>query len=284
MSRNMSIREKINLTLPVFALLAASVLALMVAPMPASAQQRPSDADRLAFAQFEAAILSVHIHDLEAAARSAQALQKSHPRSGYAQIIDAEIDSTYTLSETGEPREVYGRVMKLANEAIRMQPRLAQAYATRARAQVKSGQLDIAMQDIRMALSISPDNSSAHFVRATIHEARGKSLEAIRDYERFIELVPDPRRQANAHHAIGKMYEQAAYTYCVPPQNYVSATRSSYEASATKQPEQQWRRMKLAMSLVGLVRDYPAGESIARAILSNDPSSSEARTVLAAAY
>lgn len=72
--------------------------------------------------------------ELERGMRLADTLSRSHPQSGYAQALLAEALSTWRLDVRGEPAELREQIIALADEALRLNPSLAQAYVAKARA------------------------------------------------------------------------------------------------------------------------------------------------------
>src|SRR5258706_9650011 len=74
--------------------------------------------------------------ELQRAMQLADALSKSHSNSGYAQVLLAEALSTWQLNQQGKPAELRDQIIKLSDEAIRLNPGFAQAYVAKARALV----------------------------------------------------------------------------------------------------------------------------------------------------
>src|SRR6266850_4716405 len=75
---------------------------------------------------------------LDRAMQLASDLMASHPKSGYMQTLTAEMISTWQLNEGGEPAANFGAVLTLTEQALELNPRLAQAHVARARALLKA--------------------------------------------------------------------------------------------------------------------------------------------------
>jgi tetratricopeptide (TPR) repeat protein len=132
---------------------------------------------------YEKALNLVHAYsgsgpELQQAMKLADELSTSAPKSGYSQVLQAEALSTWRLNQEGTPVEVRNRVISLADEALRLNPKLAQAYVSKARALVRSSMYDKAKSSIDAALAMEPKLSGALFLRAEVFRRNGAIADA----------------------------------------------------------------------------------------------------------
>ncbi len=76
------------------------------------------------------------------------------------------------------------------DRAIRMQPRLADAYSNRGNVWQQKGELQKALFDFNQAIKLNPRHSAAFNNRANLYQANGELAEAILDYTRSIAIEP----------------------------------------------------------------------------------------------
>ena len=86
------------------------------------------------------------------------------------------------------------------NEAVRLDPRMAAAYAASARLRDESGQPDRAIHDYDMALRLEPKQVSLYYDRGNVRREAGDWQGALADYDQAVAL--DPKR-ANTYFARG---------------------------------------------------------------------------------
>src|SRR5262249_15820395 len=65
-------------------------------------------------------------------------LSTSHPNGGYAETLRAEALSTWRLNQEGQPAELRAHILALTDQALRLNPTLAQAHVARARALLRA--------------------------------------------------------------------------------------------------------------------------------------------------
>jgi tetratricopeptide (TPR) repeat protein len=75
-------------------------------------------------------------------------------------------------------------------EAIRLDPRLTDAYAGRAAAHCALGAYERCIADCNEAIRLGPQETSFYSVRGVAHEHQGKLEEAFRDYNEALRLDP----------------------------------------------------------------------------------------------
>ncbi len=95
------------------------------------------------------------------------------------------------------------------NEAIRLDPHDAQAYADRGAAWGAKGQLDRALADLNEAIRLEPENDGAYTNRAHVWLSRREFDKAIADLNTLIGLVPDDATAYN--NRAGIWFEKKAY-------------------------------------------------------------------------
>jgi tetratricopeptide (TPR) repeat protein len=77
------------------------------------------------------------------------------------------------------------------NEAIRIEPNLARAYADRARAFYSKGDYEQAAEDCSKALAIDPTAAAGYVWRGAVRVQQGRVDEGIADYTEALRLAPD---------------------------------------------------------------------------------------------
>ena len=195
-------------------------------------------------------------------------LARTHPKSGYAQTLLAEALSTWRLAQDGTPVEVRDQVIALADEAIRLDPRLAQAYVAKARAQVRASRYDEARVAIERALALEPALSGALFLRADIYRRTGAFDAAEQWYTAFIDSTPSASRKGNGYGWIASMYKGAAERDPGQRERYVAKARHAYERGLELKPGGAWDNVNFAIFLNGYAADFDAAERYALRALS----------------
>jgi tetratricopeptide (TPR) repeat protein len=79
------------------------------------------------------------------------------------------------------------------SHAIRLNPRFAAAYASRAGIELLKGDTAEALKDYTSAIGLNPQDPNNYLQRATIEMAGRDFEQALRDYAKVIELQPDNR-------------------------------------------------------------------------------------------
>ena len=149
--------------------------------------------------------------ELSRAANIAHELAQSDPLSGYSQTLQAEALSTWDLSDNGEPAELQQDILTLTDEALQINPKLAQAHIARARTYMKASEIADAESEIQKALRLEPQLGAAFFVQAEIYW-RGRHSSKAADWMRYyLTVTKQPTQLANAHAWLGNMWREIAY-------------------------------------------------------------------------
>jgi tetratricopeptide (TPR) repeat protein len=214
---------------------------------------------------YERALELVHAYsgsgpELQQAMEIADGLSKSAPESGYAQVLQAEALSTWRLNQEGTPVEVRNWVLSLADEALRLNPKLAQAHVSKARALVRSSMYDRAGASIDAALAIDPNLSGAIFLRAEVFRRNRAIADADIWYQKFIDSTTSNSRKANGYAWIGTMYQDASWNDDVNRAKYVAKARAAYESMLKYEPGGAWRNVNFAIFLNEYAGDFDAAE------------------------
>jgi tetratricopeptide (TPR) repeat protein len=89
-------------------------------------------------------------------------------------------------------RGEFDRALSICEEAIRLDPRYADAYVERGCVWQHKGEVDRAIVDYETALRIDPGNASAFYNRGVAWDAKGETDRAVADYDTAIQLAEDP--------------------------------------------------------------------------------------------
>ena len=241
-------------------------LALLTLHLIAAAAQDPSSNT------YERALDLVHSYsgsgpELQQAMQLAGELSKSAPKSGYAQALYAEAMSTWELDQKGRPTELRDRVIELSDEAIKLNPRLAQAYVSKARALLRSSMYDAANTSIESALAIDPKLSGAIFLRADAYRRLGTIAEADIWYRRFIDSTSSNNRKANGYAWLAEMYRTAARVDEDKRTEFTAKAKAAFEGSLSQEPNGAWRNVNYAIFLNEYASDFEAAERYAQKAL-----------------
>lgn len=217
---------------------------------------------------FEKALDLVHAYsgsgdELQRAMKYAEGLAKSAPKSGYAEVIYAETLSTWRLEQDGSPFEVRDQVIRISNEVIRINPRLAYAHIPKARAFVRSSMYGQANSSIDAALSIDPRLSGALFLRAEIFRRTGAIADAEVWYRKFIASTSSVARRANGYGWLGTMYQDAARSDSRNRVELTAKARAAYEAELELDSGDAWKNGDFAGFLNDHAADFDAAERYA---------------------
>ncbi len=87
----------------------------------------------------------------------------------------------------------FSGAMKLANEAIAMNPELGRSYADRAAVYIAMGQTDNALADCNQALSVKQPASVAYKIAGDVFHAQGATENALMEYQQYIASNPYAR-------------------------------------------------------------------------------------------
>ncbi len=94
----------------------------------------------------------------------------------------------------------YGLAVAHFTEAVRLRPDWAEAYANRALARQRLGDVDGAIADLGLAIRLDPGSAKAYFNRGNARKAKGDLDGSIADYDEAIRLNPG---DAGAHNNRG---------------------------------------------------------------------------------
>lgn len=224
-------------------------------------------------ARFEEALELIHAFggsgdERQRAMQLAEALWTSDPDSGYSQTLVAESLSTWELGQDGEPAALRDQIIQLADQALQLDPSLAQAHVAKARALVRGSMYDQANAAIDAALALQPDLSGALFLRADIFRRTGNYAAADAWYRRFIDSTPSPARKANGYGWMAKMYTDAARR-CAGAERagHLARARALHERLLELDPASAWKTVNFAIFLNDDASDFDTAEHYAQKAL-----------------
>lgn len=222
---------------------------------------------------YEGALDLIHAYsgsgdELKRAMEMADALWKLKPKSGYAEALYAEALSTWQLDQDGQPTELRDKITAISNEAIKLNPRLAQAHVAKARTLVRSSMYAPANSSIDAALAIDPALSGAMFLRAEIFRRTGSIANAETWYQRFIDSTLSNTRKSNGYYWLGQLYQDAAWDDAVNRKAYTAKARAAYESMLTLSPGGAWKNVNFAIFLNDHAADFDGAEQYAQKALS----------------
>ena len=221
---------------------------------------------------YEQALDLIHAYsgsgtEIDHAMQLAEGLLRSHPNSGYAQTLAAEAMSTWRLDQSGRPVELRQQVIALCDEALRINPGLAQAHVAKGRALLRASMYEAATASIDAALALDPKLAGAMFLRAEFFRRSGILPSAQEWYQNFIEATPSKGRKSNGYYWIGKMYEDAAAEDTHNRSILTAKARQSYERMLSLEPDGAWRNINFAIFLNGYAADFAEAERYAQVAL-----------------
>jgi tetratricopeptide (TPR) repeat protein len=249
---------------------AAQRLPLMPAVMGEAAA--PSSAT----AAFDQALDLIHAYtgagdEHERAMRMADELLRSAPRSGYAQTLRAEWLSTWQIDQQGEPAALRDPIMALCDEALTLNPKLAQAHVAKGRVLVRASMYREAAVSIDRALKLAPGLAGALFLRADTYRKTGVLNEADVWYQKFIAAAATNTRKSNGYGWMADMYRSAAESDPGNRESYLAKAKSAYESMMQLNPGGAWRHVNYAIFLNDHVADFERAEAYAlRALTLSD--------------
>jgi len=222
---------------------------------------------------YERALLLIHTfngagNELEVAMRLAEKLAKSHPGQGYSETLKAEALSTWQLDQRGEPTSVRMQVIALADQALRLNPKLAQAYVARARALVRASDYVEAYRSVDAALKLDPNLNGAMFMQAEIFRRTGMVSEAETWYLKFIDATSDPRRKSNGYYWLAKAYQDGASRDPSQRSLLLPKARTAFESMLKLDPGGAYGNVNFAVFLNSEAVDFGAAETYAQKALS----------------
>jgi hypothetical protein len=221
---------------------------------------------------YEEALDLVHAYsgsgnELQRAMQLAEGLSKSDPKSGYAQVLYAEALSTWRLDQDGQPTVLRDQIIAMSDEALRLNPSLAQAHVAKARALVRSSMYGQANSSIDAALLIDPTLSGAIFLRAEVFRRIGAVGEADTWYRKFIDSTPSRTRKSNGYYWLGTTYQDAAWNDAANRKALTAKARAAYESMLSLAPDGAWKNVNFAIFLNDYAADFETAERYAQKAL-----------------
>lgn len=240
--------------------------------------------------RFNEALELIHSHpgdeeeQLQAMA-IAEELAQSDPLSGYSQALQAEVLSIWLLAYDGEPVEQKQEALALIDEALRINPKLAQAHVARARTYASVSMLAEAEAEIETALRIQPKLNSAFFVQAEIYRGSGNSAKAAEWMRNFMAATKEPAQKANGYQWLGNMWRDFAYhPEAVNREVNLLMARSAFQGSVDLDPDDAGRLVNFSAFLNDLPADFAAAEKYATKALALEESPAAHYHLAAARY
>ena len=192
---------------------------------------------------------------------TAEELARSDPLSGYSQALRAEILSAWLLAYDGKPDEQQKEALALIDEALRINPKLAQAHVTKARTYASVFMLAEAEAEIETALRIQPQLNSALFVQAEIYRRSGNSAKAADWMRNYMIATKDPIQKANGYQWLGNMWRDIAYhPEAVNREVNLIMARNALKGSVDLDPDNAARLVNYSAFLNDLPADFAAAE------------------------
>lgn len=224
-------------------------------------------------ADYQRALLLIHTfsgagNELDVAMQLAEKLSASHPGQGYSETLKAEALSTWRLDQRGGPTSVRMHVIALADQALRMNPKLAQAHVARARALVRASDYVEAYRSVDAALKLDPNLNGAMFMRAEIFRRTGMVAEAETWYQKFIDATADQRRKSNGYYWLAKTYQDALARDPSQRNVLLPKARTAFESMLKLDPDGAWGNVNYAVFLNSEAVDFGAAERYAQRALS----------------
>jgi len=224
-------------------------------------------------ADYQQALLLIHSfsgagNELDVAMQLAERLSTTHWRRYYSETLKAEALSTWQLDQRGGPTSVRMQVISLAELALSLNPKLAQAHVARARALAKAGDFVEAYRSVDAALTLDPNLSGALFMRADIFRRTGMVAEAEKWYLKFIDATPDERRKANGYYWLAKAYQDALFRDPSQRSELLPKARTAFESTLKLDPDGAYTNVNYAVFLNSEAADFSAAERYAQKALS----------------
>ena len=217
--------------------------------------------------QFLEALDLVHAYtgagdEMRRAMTMAEDLAQAQPDSGYSQALQAEALSTWQLNQRGQPEELRNHVIQLADEALRLNPKLALGHVAKGRAYVRASMLDEARAEVDAALKLDPKFSGAIFLRAEVYRRSGNLEMGDAWYRKFIASTSSQARKSNGYYWIGKMYDDAAWDNKADAPKLIPKARAAYQQGVDVNPDSAWGNVNFAIFL-NEQGDFDAAEKYA---------------------
>jgi len=242
---------------------------------PVSVVYQPPESERRFTEALDLIHLSIEEPDTEGISRAmaiSEQLARSDPFSGYSQALQAELRSTWELADNRQPVEMQQEILKLTDEALRINPKLAQAHVARARTHMRASRLSDAQAEIQAAFRLAPRILTGIFVQAEIYRRANDSARAEKWMIDYMVATKDPVQKANGYQWLGDMRRDIAYhPEAVNREMNLLLAKATYLSSTQLDPGDARRYVTLAAFLNEYVADFAAAESnAAKAIAIED--------------
>lgn len=135
--------------------------------------------------------------------------------------MTGDLELALKMQKTGKLRDA----IEIYSEAIKKNPKSAEAYNWRGMAYDDLGETDKALQDFSKAIEISPNYADAYNNRGEIYREKKMNREAINDYMKAVQLEPN---FAEAHYNLGVASEL---------ENRLAAAAAGYENYLKYKPD-----------------------------------------------
>jgi tetratricopeptide (TPR) repeat protein len=221
--------------------------------------------------------------ELSQAMTTADELARSDPLSGYSQTLQAELLSTWHLADEGRSTELRQDILALADEALRLNPKLAQAHVARARTYMSAWKLKEAGEEIQTALRMDPQLEGALFVQADIYFRLNNSVTAESWMKHFIAATKRPIQKATGYQWIGNMRRVYANDpRAIHRQTDLPMAAVAYRSAMNLDPDNPRRMADFAAFMNEFSADFVTAETYANKSLAVEETP-HARYQLAAA-
>jgi hypothetical protein len=255
---------------------------------PVSVVFQPSRSEKRFNEALELIHLTIDEPDPDAVARATEIsgeLAQSDAFSGYSQTLQAEWLSTWQLSDDGKPIELQQEILALTDEALRINPKLAQAHVPRARTYMRAFRLMDASAEIQAALRLAPQLAGAIFVQAEIYRRLGDWSNAGDWMNDFMAATQSPVQKANGMQWLGDMSRELAYhPEATTREMNLIMGRTYYQSATQLDPGNARRLVTVAAFLNEYVADFAAAESYAAKSLAVEESELARYHLAAARY
>lgn len=131
-------------------------------------------------------------------------LAQRNPRSAYPLAGLSEIKYRLYQNDQGAP----GEVVELADRAVRLDPRNADAQVIYAKIMLDQGQVDAAARAAEQAIRLAPDKPEAMFTKASLARHAHRFDEAEGWYRKTIEHLSHKQRKSNVYFHMGTMFDK----------------------------------------------------------------------------
>jgi tetratricopeptide (TPR) repeat protein len=99
-----------------------------------------------------------------------------------------EVADSYTRGVAYKYLGQYERAIEAFNQAIRLNPELADAYYNRGTAYGVLGRYQRAIEDFNQAIRLNPELANAHYNRGTAYGVLGRYGNAANDYNKYLQI------------------------------------------------------------------------------------------------